>query len=162
MRIPSQFCSRDESALKEATRDPIFLLLVETAQLLDYDECDRPDGWERDDDGELIIRPDGGCSCHINPPCAWCTDSRHPTFDEIVALRDEDKPICVETRVESVWLTRAECEAWIASHKYRFASDQRVRCYCVCAEGELAQVLKDGTEYSAPARSMAAENGGAS
>ena len=134
--MSSQFCTRDQSALVEATRDPIFLLLVETAQLLDYDEDDRPDSMERDDDGVLRWKAGGE---EIGARVA---------FDDIVELRDKDFPITVETRVESVWLTRQEGEAWIESHRYRFGPDQRARIYCVCAEGELAQALRDGSEAS--------------
>lgn len=151
MKFASTFCTRDESAWHESTRDPIFLVLVETAQLLDYDEDVRPQGWFRNDDGDLCIAPtEGECSCHLTPPCGFCTDTRHATFDEIKALRDSDIPITIETRVESVWLTRQEAESWVKSHPYRFTQDQHVYVYCLCAEGELREVLKDGTVGSAP------------
>lgn len=143
----SKFCTRDASALSEATRDPIFLLLVETAQLLDYDEDVRPENMGRDDDGTLRywlpgeVNEDGGRELGDRVP-----------FAEIKALRNNDVPITIETHVESVWLTRQEAEAWLESHRYRFTINQRAHVYCVCANGELAQVLKDGTEYTAPAK----------
>lgn len=139
----STYSTRTESARAEGTRDPIFLVLVETAQLLDYDEDIRPPLWFRDDDGHLMVYPfDGCCSCHINPPCGHCEGTRRATFDEIVELRNDDQPVCVETAIEGVYLTRQEAEAWVDSHRYRWRSDSRVRVYCVCAEGELASLLK--------------------
>lgn len=148
----SKFCTRDESAWHESTRDPIFVLLVDQAQLLDYDEDDRPDGWYRDDEGTLRIR-----AGEENDP----ENDERPTFDEIVACRDNELPITIETRVESVWLTRQEADAWLDSHRYRFrACDQvRARVYCVCAEGELASLLKDGTEGSAKSYPRRARGG---
>ncbi len=44
---------------------------------------------------------------------------------------------------ESVWFTREEAEAWAKSHAYRFRHGTRV--YCLCAEGELAALLKAHT-----------------
>ena len=41
---------------------------------------------------------------------------------------------------ESVWLDRDEAEQWAESHAYLFAHGWRV--YSVCAEGELAKMLK--------------------
>lgn len=140
-RLISKFCKRDESAKHEATRDPIFLVLVETARL---SAGDLPDLWELDDDLGLVVRPfEGCCSCHIAPPCGWCEGSSVPTFDEICEVDGH----YVTTRVDSVWLTRREAEEYVAARRYRWSdSDTRVRVYCICAEGELAEALRDGSE----------------
>lgn len=131
---PSKFCTRDESAKHEATSDPIFLVLAETAQLLDFDESQRPEGWWRDEgDCNVLLIGEGD-------------DAREPTFDELEQLINDEMPVRIDTRVESVWLTRQEAEAWVESHRYRWRSDTRVRVYCVCAEGELAALLRDGSE----------------
>lgn len=144
----SKFCTRSESSRREMTRTPVFVVLVETAQLLDYRDEDRPDSMERDDDGDLRHKATGECCCNTTamPPCAHCTSNTRVTFNEIKALRNDDRPVTIETTVEGVWLTRQEAEAWLASKHYNYRKDQHAYVYGVPADGELADVLRDGSE----------------
>jgi hypothetical protein len=48
-------------------------------------------------------------------------------------------------RTETVWFTREEAEEWGKNHSYRFGDGRKGtdwQVYCVCAKGELAEVLK--------------------
>ena len=44
---------------------------------------------------------------------------------------------------EHVFFTRQEGQAWADARSYRWPSGYRI--YCICAEGELAEILKQHT-----------------
>lgn len=38
----------------------------------------KPEYQQLADDFELVDTVYGGCCCHINPPCSWCTHEGNP------------------------------------------------------------------------------------
>lgn len=104
--------TRSEMARAESTRDPIFLLQERTWQVADEGAFDRMREIREDHD--------------------W-------TRDEIAALVEEGM-LAYDYRTVSVWLSREEAEAFARRTAYRYKHGWLV--YCVCAEGELAAVLK--------------------
>jgi hypothetical protein len=77
--------------------------------------------------------------------------NRDPIFLYQVKARDDDSDPGwrVEPwRTESVWLSRGECEAWGRRNEHNYP-EGLWRCYCLCAEGELARLL---TEHAGPGR----------
>jgi hypothetical protein len=104
----------------ECTRDVIFLF-----QVRDVNWIEAPTGYEWDS-GTMRKSPD------------------NDDEDDPQELTDEDmieRSSAIESwRTESVWLTRAEGEAWGRAKDYRFAKGWRV--YGVPAEGELAALIK--------------------
>ena len=115
--------TRGDVGLAEATRDPIFLLQFRTIRIHDL-----PVDHTYDDDTETIRTFEG-------------EDNRK--FEYSIREYAEAFSDCVfeDWRTESVWFTRSEAVAWMESHAYRWPDGMRV--YCVCAEGELAAILKD-------------------
>lgn len=100
----------------EATRDPIFLI---QKRQIRWSSC--PDGFTFDKESGWPYQD----SCGLKLP----TD---------MAERYEKSVIWWDT--ESVWFTREEAQAWVDSHLYRWPDGMRV--FCICAEGELARLLR--------------------
>lgn len=42
---------------------------------MECQELEEGDNCPKCKEGELKYTSDGGCSCHLNPPCAACTNS---------------------------------------------------------------------------------------
>ena len=99
----------------EITRDPIFLFQSRRWQFMDV-----PDGWEMVD-GEWMRHEDGS---ELDITWENCQE-----FEESFDYWD----------TEYVFFTRAEAEAWGQRANRRYPDGWRV--YCVCAKGELAQLL---------------------
>lgn len=99
----------------EGTRDPIFLL---QRRLVDYTQM--PPGYEYED----------GTVSKIDNP------------EETLDWREMISRECaVEAwHTESVWFTREEAERHLEERRYAYPEGGRV--FCVCAEGELAKLLK--------------------
>lgn len=74
------------------------------------------------------------------------------TEDDYMSLTEDDliEQECATPywQTESVWFTRQEAERWAINHSYRFGNGRRGvdwQVYCLCAEGELAELLKQHT-----------------
>lgn len=124
----SIFCTRDASARLEATRKPKAprtpIFLFQSATVV---PCD-PKYWDCAQD----FRDGNGC------PGEGCSNPELDThlIDQGVATRD--------WVTESVWLTRREAEAYGRDNERGYPEGWRV--YAVCAEGELVDALRDGSE----------------
>lgn len=111
----------------EITRDPIYLL--QSRQIVMIGEPKDAE-W----DGENWVKGDSESE-----------DFQILSEDDLIA----QECAAVRWETESVWFTRDEAEAWGADHSYRFGEGRKGidwRVYCLCAEGELAQILKEHTE----------------
>ena len=108
-----------EHLMREATRDPIFLL-QERVAVWSEATCE---GATYDHDVEGFVDADG----------------RELTDDEAV----EAGAGTWTWRTVTVFLTRSEGEAWAAARSYRY--DNGTRVYCVAAEGEICEVLAAAT-----------------
>ena len=123
---------RKERASREMTRDPIFLF-----QERYWIYTGLPDGheaidghiWKVDENGEI---PEGS----------------EPVSDEELSKithGDYDIACAVEAwRTSGVFFSREEGEQHGKDCKHRYSNGWRV--YCVCAEGELAEILKKTDE----------------
>lgn len=129
--------TRDEIAREEATRDPIFLLQRRIYRGTGY----VPFGYYYCEQCEGTFNVEDGGDEH-----------RHRCGSEDF----EPEPISAEEAVESgcwietwetvgVFLTREEGERYGEDTKHRYGDGWRV--YCVCAEGELAALLKSGVRF---------------
>lgn len=99
----------------ECTRDPIFLLQTKLHHL-----TGEPFDTHRDDEGDIIDDNTGEA-------LSW---------EEL-----EDRGCAAPFwETQSVWLDRDEAEAFAKATNYRYPDGWRV--YCVCAEGNLAELLK--------------------
>jgi len=127
--MQSKYCTRDESALAEATARPIFLFQSRR--------------W-------IITAIPEGYDCEDGEVSRWIEEK-----DEYETLTGEqlskiphgkwDVPCAIEEwDTERVFLTRQEATKWAEAHHYRWPDGWRV--YCVCAEGELAAAIEDGSE----------------
>ncbi len=138
MTFKSQFMSRDQSALNEATAAPIFLFQrrqwIYTGVPLGYEyifdhgvvQLDDDDKPVRDEHGEYKVMTDEELSEMIHG--------------------DFDLPCAIETwETERVFLTRQEGEEYGKAHYYNYRKGWRV--YAVNCMGELAQALRDGSEH---------------
>ena len=111
---------RDAIANQEATRDPIFLFQRRVINVIKEPDGYTTDGeswWKDEDDGEEDISDKIDNKWLLRHECAieyWHT--------------------------ESVYLTREEAEEYGRQRYYNYPDGWRV--FCVCAEGELAKVLK--------------------
>jgi hypothetical protein len=123
-----------ERCEKEMTRDVIFLF-----QRRDLKIIGMPDGFDMDADGGITqTHDDDG---ELTEPVEW---TARQLYSIGLTHGDYDVPCVIEHwHTESVWLDRDEAEAWGRSHDYRFADGWRV--YGVCAEGELAKMLRGET-----------------
>lgn len=110
----------------EITRDPIYLLQVRRVNVVEEPE-------DAEWDGDNWIQGD-----------LESEDSKILSEDDLI--KQECAIVYWET--ESVWFTRDEAEIWGASHSYRFGEGRKGidwQVYCLCAEGELAKLLKEHT-----------------
>ena len=113
--------TRGDVGLSEITRDPIFLLQARRWQI---NHEGIPDPLELADDGDFVD------STGSEPVYYSMADIAEKWPDYVYA----------EWRTESVWFTREEAEGFGEARSYRFPEGWRV--YCLCAEGELAAILK--------------------
>ncbi len=113
--------TRGDVGLKEATRDPIFLLQEREIRLGDLPV---EHSWDSDIE-RVVIRVMGREKVELS-----LRDYAHVYSDHVIE----------SWRTSTVWFTREEAQAWLDSHKYRWPDGMRV--FCVCAEGELARLLK--------------------
>lgn len=129
---------RDEWSYNEATRDPIFLLQIRCLQPIEI-----PDGYVVSDDGvierEDLVENDQGELEPTDP------DGRPNTLSLEDLLNYEASggiTSCafVHWSTEAVFYSRKEAEDWAKARHYRWRDGYRI--YCVCAEGELADLLK--------------------
>ena len=97
----------------EATRDPIYLLQSRRWH------CHNHDAYTYEDE-------------HV-------TDMDGTDVDDAY-MRDHDDDWSDYWHVEGVWFTRAEAERFGKQTHYRYPHGHRV--YCVCADGELAALLR--------------------
>lgn len=136
----SKFCCRDRSALNEATRSPIFLFQRKVWNLIQI-----PDGYECPD-GEGVY-PEREIGEEYDE---WHEEHPDPlTWDELHKMKagDYDVPCAIfHWETDRVFLTREEAENYGRNRHYNYRDGWRV--YAVCAEGELEEVLKDGTEMT--------------
>lgn len=132
----------------ECTRDAIFLLQRRRWQRTDDIPGTEFDGeayaiTDRDELPEWavpFIVDEDGCEPYVSDDPELAA-AAHKAGAEI----SSGWPLFYEEWLtESVWLDRAEAEAWGKSHDYRFADGWRV--YAVCAEGELAKRLREFPE----------------
>lgn len=107
---------RGDAGLAEATRDPIFLFQTRYYELTSEGW---PLGLDYDGDGYVL---DG-----------------EPLEDQEVRERFPDH-FGEHWRTERVFFTRDEATSWAERRTYRWPDGWRV--YCVCAEGDLAALLK--------------------
>lgn len=124
----------------EMTRDVVFILQALMLQWLEV-----PDGYNGDAEDEMT---------YVIP---YWLDARDPDDPEVLEHRLNIKDVydrqmrfctslgdlpCVlaEWRVEGVWLSREEAEAYAQSRRYNYPHGYRV--YGVCANGLLAELLK--------------------
>lgn len=115
---------RGDVALAEATRDPIFLFERRRWRLLHES---LPAGFSWSNDLERVVC-DGGFGRKRE---SWTLVEFAKDFSDYV----------LETWLpEGVWFTREEAEEYGRSHAYRFSQGWRV--YCICADGDLARLLK--------------------
>lgn len=130
----------DRRCFEEVTRDAIFLFQVRHLQLLDvpHDEDDEHFDFT---DGVLSRIKDADGNDLDEPQDIDIAD----WVEQQACMSIGDIPCVVEEwETKSVWLDREEAESWGKSHEYRFKYGWRV--YCVCAEGELAKLLKSQDE----------------
>jgi hypothetical protein len=85
----------------------VFVVVSDTAHLLDVPGRKLPEGCKRNGDGDLVRR---------NGPVR---------FDELSRWFDEGAPVSVMTRVEGAWPTRRQAKAWI--RRRRWQANQRPR-----------------------------------
>lgn len=127
-----------ERCAAEATRDAIFLLQSRFLNLIE-----EPYGWELDEEGQLVMMEEDADCANEREVTLFLLAGQHdekPTLS-IQELYERSRDYCVvEWRTESVWLSREEATEWATGHTYRFAEGWRV--YAVCAEGELAQLIR--------------------
>lgn len=129
----SKYQTRDGSALNEATRTPIFLFQRKVWALVNV-----PNGYDVDDEGDVV--PEG-----------W--EKRDERGDALswetlaeTTKGEWDAPCAISHwETERVYLTREEGERYGEGRAYNYPDGWRV--YSVCAKGELAEALKDGTEH---------------
>ncbi len=110
--------TRGDVALAEATRDPIFLLQTRR--------------WRISQEGlpsSVVFDFD---ACDLRQGDEFISID---TFAERFPDRVEE-----DWRAERVFFTREEGEAWATRRSYRWPSGWRV--YCLCAEGDLAKLLR--------------------
>lgn len=133
--MKSRYCTRDETARREATKHPIFLLQSRRLQLVSL-----PEGHRITSDGDLVrdAESDGEDE-------EWESVSLLEILEAGFRGGDFDHP-CVKWhwQTERVFLTRQEAEAWGKARHYRWPDGWQV--YCVPCEGELAAAIQDGTE----------------
>ncbi len=111
---------------EEITRDPIFLLQRREVRFRTMPVGCRPDeesGWPVDVTNGVSMTLKDALEC--DEVTAWWT----------------------EVGAHAVWFTRAEAEQYGKNHDYNFKHGWRV--YCVCAAGELAEILKLHTKERA-------------
>ncbi len=122
---------RGDVGKPEITRDPIFLLQsrhwhwsVEGVPP-EIEWSDNAESWIVRDE----VDDDGG------PPSINMTEIAERWSDHVVE----------DWHTESVWFTREEAERFGEATHYRYSCGHRV--YCICAEGELATLLKAHSEH---------------
>jgi hypothetical protein len=112
--------TRGDVGLRECTRDPIFLFQSRRIHLGHLPPDHEPD-WD-----------------------AECIETESRRGDSAYSLVEyaEAFPenVVEEWETRSVWFTREEAERYGEAKAYNFTKGWRV--YCVCAEGELAAILK--------------------
>lgn len=136
-----------ERCSKECTRDAIFLF-----QRREVEMISEPYGWEFDGDVFIMTEED---ATHANDDeielfkkyQQYTQDGKfhdfsqpHRSVFDFWQYGAEDE-IYESWHTESVWLTREEAEAHGKARNYNYKFGWRV--YCVCAEGKLAQLIKD-------------------
>lgn len=125
----------DRRCFEECTRDPIFLFQSRRLQVQGLPHRENADNFSYDDglwrvkstDGVEMAEPES-----INAE-EWLND----TFPSDIG----DVPCVFEQWItESVWLDREEAENFGRAKSHRWRDGWRV--YAVCAEGDLAKLLK--------------------
>lgn len=127
MEIPkfSERCSM------EATRDAVFLFQRRVLNCVAI-----PSGWEFEDGVFTQVEDECGDPIENGRELSPLEAYEEPLLDE------DDRPcILAHWQTERVWLSREEATAWGEAKHYNYREGWRV--YCVCAEGELAKLLKD-------------------
>lgn len=126
---------RDRWSYEEATRDPIFL--IQSRELV----CTRlPYNYVWDDEGYLVPED--------------CFESTEDEMEDFVRYSSEEAYEAglgewqVVWITHSVWYSREEAELHRTRRLYHFGKSSRV--YCICAEGELARILKEYGDRTAP------------
>lgn len=115
---------RGDVAEAECTRDPIFLL---QRRALHLTQVGLPDGVGIDDDGDLVTIVSG---CLERVGLDWL----YAHFPESVL---------VIWQTAGVFFTRPEAERSGSAQEHNFGGSPACwRVYCVCAEGELAALLR--------------------
>ena len=116
---------RGDVAYPEATRDPIFLL--QSKRYYVSPDYALPEDWIWDhDEGEVV-----DTAVQIDEEC----------FETVSNERLESAGVAfVHWVTERVFFTREEGEAYGKAKSYNYRDGWRV--YCVCAEGDLATILR--------------------
>lgn len=114
---------RDYASYNECNRDPIFLFQVRRTVF--FSEGYHHFGLEWDSDAEAVINEE---------------TKKEVSDDELVEMGLAKR----YWETESVWFDRLEAEGFGRRTQYNYPGKEGVgwRVYCVCAEGELAEVLK--------------------
>lgn len=125
-----------ERSAAECTQDAIFLLQTRRLQLLDVPHDEDSEHFDFTDGIITRIKDADG---DLKEP--------HETIELTQWMREDfstsigDAPCVVEFwETESVWLDRAEAEAWAKAHAYRWQYGWRV--YSVPAKGYLVPLLR--------------------
>jgi hypothetical protein len=143
--------TRDQAAYRECTRDPIFLF-----QRRRWVVLGAPEGYDFDDEGDCVA---------VDERAESLVDEGG--FQERTVLSgldlagrvfgEWDTPCALETwDTEHVFLSREEGEAYGRARAYNYRDGWRV--YCVCAEGQLADLLSaHGETYWPSAKRVASD-----
>lgn len=139
-----------ERCHQECTRDAIFLFQRKVINIVEV-----PYGWEWGDESFNMVEEDADLATdkevsqyldHYKTLLNEAKDyverpyiSYKEMYDRMVEQGLEGTLDCWET--ESVWLTREEATIYAHAKHYNYPHGWRV--YCVCAEGELAKLIKE-------------------
>lgn len=138
---------RKAIAEKEATRDPIFLLQIKRLAIpeasFEHDLYVESDYF---DEGGVFLTPDS----HTDYLEADFSEEPSEEFWRNCKTLDKDGLVEQGLAVyywdaDSVWMTREEAEREAEGRSYHYGvKGKDWRVYCMCAEGELAQLLIGG------------------
>lgn len=114
---------RGDVGKEEATRDPIFLF---QAKRHHWPDVELPDNWQRDEEGDIVDTN---------------LKDEHDLWARVSIKDLEERGVAIPYwATELVFFTREEGEAYGYAKSYNYSAGWRV--YCVCAQGELARLLR--------------------
>lgn len=135
-RLTREKTAREKRCEAECTRDPIFLLQSRRLQVQGIPHREDADNFNYDD-GLWRVKSTDGVEL-AEPESINAEDWLNDTFPSDIG----DVPCVFEQWItESVWLDREEAENFGRAKSHRWPDGWRV--YCVCAEGDLAKLLRE-------------------